>query len=200
LTARSDEQLFEAFCAGEGEAFAELVRRYERPLYSFLAKFLGQGALAEDVFQETFLQVHVSAKSFEAGRRFRPWLYAIAANKARDALRRQSRQPTVQLTGGEDDLDVGGLWDGLLRETQTPPEVLEKKQEEALVRRVVGALPEGMREILVLAYFKHLSYKELADHLGIPLGTVKSRLHGAVGRFVRDYRELAGERERKEDG
>ena len=114
MTQVSDEQLFASFRAGDEAAFARLVRRYEKELFNFLLRFVGQSSLAEDVFQEAFLQVHISAESFELHRRFRPWLYTIAANKARDLLRSRGRRPTVQLTTPDADTGDSQLWDNLL--------------------------------------------------------------------------------------
>jgi RNA polymerase sigma-70 factor (ECF subfamily) len=200
LAQLSDEQLVELFRSGSENAFAQLVRRYERELYNFLMKFLGQSASAEDVFQETFLQVHLSAGTFESGRRFRPWLYTIAANKARDLLRSQARRPTVQLTPPDDDTDIAQLWEGLLKDTTTPEQQLQLKQRQEFVREVIGQLPGHLREILILAYYNQLSYKELAEVLGIPLGTVKSRLHSALTHFARLYHELSTDDERIDNG
>src|SRR5437879_2698722 len=94
---RTDEQLLEAYRFGEKTSFSQLVERYQRELFHFLVRFLGDRAAAEDVFQETFLQVHQSAGQFDPQRRFRPWLFTIAANKARDLMRSQSRRPTNPL-------------------------------------------------------------------------------------------------------
>src|SRR5215212_10123359 len=94
---RTDEQLLSAYQHGEKSAFATLVSRYQRELFHFLIRFIGDRAAAEDVFQESFLQVHQSAAQFDLTRRFRPWLFTIAANKARDLIRSQSRRPTSPL-------------------------------------------------------------------------------------------------------
>ena len=87
--------------------------RYQRELYHFLMRFLGNRASAEDVFQETFLQVHQSADQFDPQRRFRPWLFTIAANKARDLIRSQSRRPTnpLQATISPGDSESGEFID-----------------------------------------------------------------------------------------
>src|SRR5687768_14013250 len=97
LTDRTDEQLLDDYRHGEKASFSELVGRYQRELYHFLVRFLGNRAAAEDVFQETFLQVHQSAEQFDPQRRFRPWLFTIAANKARDLIRSQARRPANPL-------------------------------------------------------------------------------------------------------
>ena len=185
----SDEQLLALSRSGDKEAFGKLLRRYEKELFNFLAKFLGQSSLAEDVFQESFLQVYISAADFDVSRRFRPWLYTIAANKARDALRKQARRPSMQLTAGDDEGGEVNLWHNLLKDETTPEELYDLKERKQQVRRVAAQLPEHLREILILAYFNQLSYKELAEVFNIPLGTVKSRLHSAVAAFAKKYRE-----------
>lgn len=185
----SDEQLLALTQKGDRQAFAKLMRRYEKDLYNFLLRFLGQRAQAEDVFQETFLQIHISAKDFDTSRRFKPWLYTIAANKARDYLRSKARRPAMQITDTGEDTSEVDLWHNLLSDDTTPVDVLDQKQQHELVREVVGQLPEHLREILIMAYFNHFSYKEMAETLDIPLGTVKSRLHAAVGTFAKKFKE-----------
>jgi len=94
----SDEELIRRSCGGDdGTAFEALVHRYERVLFSYLRRYLGSAEMAEDVFQLTFLQVHLKREGFEEGRRFRPWLYAIATNQAIDAQRRDRRHRMVSL-------------------------------------------------------------------------------------------------------
>src|SRR5262249_1457612 len=97
LTACSDEDLLERFRRGQTEAFGLLVRRYERELYGYLRRYTGNASLAEDVFQNTFVQVYLKSGQYEPGRPFRPWLYAIATNQAIDAMRRNGRHQAVSL-------------------------------------------------------------------------------------------------------
>ena len=187
----SDEELLEAYQAGQEQAFTDLVKRYEKEVYHFLMKFLGRSSLAEEAFQESFLQVYLSVDRFETTRRFRPWLYTIAINKARDLLRSRARRPSVQLTVADENGSESDLWAHLLRDETTPDGILEEKQEKELVRQVVGQMPDHLREILILAYLEQLSYKEMAEVLNIPLGTVKSRLHAAVKAFSHRYQSAA---------
>jgi hypothetical protein len=86
LNDKTDEDLLSAYRLGDRTSFATLVERYQRELFHFLVRFLGDRAAAEDIFQEAFLQVHQSADQFDPQRRFRPWLFTIAANKARDLM------------------------------------------------------------------------------------------------------------------
>jgi len=183
----SDEQLVAAYQRGDVDAFTQLVGRYEEELYHFLVRFVGQTSLAEEAFQEAFMQVHISVDRFDTSRRFRPWLYTIAANKARDMLRSRARRPAVQITVKDDESDAD-LWAHLLRDETTPDNILDQKEEKEKVQQVIAAMPDRFREILLMAYFQQLSYKEMAETLEIPLGTVKSRLHAAVKSFAAEFK------------
>ena len=160
LSACSDEDLLGRFCRGETEAFGALVRRYERELYGYLRRYRGDATMAEDVFQNTFLQVYVKSGQYETGRPVRPWLYTIATHQAIDALRRNSRHQAVSL---------------------------EQRREK--VRAGVEGLPDFLRQVLILAYYQGLKYREIADILGIPVGTVKSRLHAALVKLQEAWAE-----------
>ena len=176
---------------GEG-AFRMLVERHHRELFSFVHRFTGSNAAAEDVVQEAFLQVHVAATSFDPQRRLKPWLFTIAANKARDYLRSRTRRKEVALdavVNGGDDPEGQRFLALMANDGPGPIDDLEEVERSDLVREVVDRLPPALREVLVLAYFHGFPYKEMAGILGIPLGTVKSRLHSAVGRFGRLFRE-----------
>jgi RNA polymerase sigma-70 factor (ECF subfamily) len=195
---RSDEELVGAYRQGEVGAFATLVRRYHDDLLRFLTRLTGSRAAAEDAFQETFLQVHLSAESFDVGRRFKPWLFTIAANKARDALRRTSRRRALDLSapvaGGNNEPGEGEgqtYVDLMEVEVEPPGSALEAEEQDRLVQRALDDLPYSLREILLLAYFQRLSYNQIAESLEIPLGTVKSRLHSAVAAFARKWKTIS---------
>ena len=193
----SDEQLLADHLAGKPGRFEALVERYSQELFHFLLRFLANRAAAEDIVQETFLQVHLSGDSFDPERKFKPWLFTIAANKARDALRSKSRRPETSLDAGlgnqgEDQLSFRDLLAG---EIDLPEEVLQTREQAELVRRVVGEMPDNLREVLILAYFHRFPYKDIAEMLAVPLGTVKSRLHTAVASFGDAYK-LAIDREK----
>jgi RNA polymerase sigma-70 factor (ECF subfamily) len=184
FTACSDEELLTRFCRGQTEAFGALVRRYERPLFGYLRRYLGDDSLAEDVFQNTFLQLYVKSNQYEAGRPVRPWLYTIATHQAIDALRRQGRHQAVSLEPRPGEAPEGGDGNSLreLLESRGPGPLDQAAEHERRerVRAVVERLPEPMRQVLLLAYYQGLKYREIAEVLGIPVGTVKSRLHAAL--------------------
>jgi RNA polymerase sigma-70 factor (ECF subfamily) len=192
----SDEELLLRYTQGQMDAFEALVGRYRRELFVFLARFVGDAALAEDVFQETFLQVHLSSGGFDFARRLRPWLFTIAANKARDALRSRFRRPAAELdaevAGGED----GTRYVNLMPADIPPPgETIENQETSQAVKSIVGQMPESLRTVLLLSYFHQFPYKDIAEILDVPLGTVKSRLHVAVKEFARRWKAAFGKQD-----
>lgn len=183
LSSCSDEDLLIRFCKGQKEAFGILVRRYERELFGYLRRYLGDCSLAEDVFQNTFLQLYVKSNQYEAGRPVRPWLYTIATNQAIDALRRNGRHQAVSLDQFREeaaDGDVHSLLETLEGRGPGPLDLAQGQERRERVRASVDRLPDFLRQVLVLAYYQGLKYREIADILGIPVGTVKSRLHAAL--------------------
>jgi RNA polymerase sigma-70 factor (ECF subfamily) len=180
---RIDERLLIASRSGDREAFRQLMERHREDLLRFLVRFLGSRSAADDVFQETFLQVHVAADTFDADRRFRPWLYAIAANKARDFHRRNKRRSAVSLSAPVGDGEAS-LIDMMAADAPSPEAPSSSAELQQSVKRVVDEMPSHYREILLLSYFQKMSYQQIAECLSIPLGTVKSRLHAAVANFA----------------
>ncbi len=184
----TDEQLLANYVGGDAAAFAELVRRYQQEMFAFLQRFVGDAAMAEDLFQETFVLVHRNARTFDPVRRFRPWLFTIAANKARDQLRASGRRTTQSLdrTTGSDETTT--FVDLMESDIATPPEDLTSAEDIAMVQEVIAQMPDSYREVLLLSFYQRFAYKEMAEMLGIPLGTVKSRLHAAVASFAKMYK------------
>jgi RNA polymerase sigma-70 factor (ECF subfamily) len=188
LSSLTDEDLMSRYRDhGPEPAFSELVHRYERELFRYLARYLGDPTLAEDVFQNTFLQVHLKRGLYEDGRPFRPWLYAIATHQAVDALRKAGRHPTISLdqhvSPAQRELEAGSLLDVLVNEGIGPLAELQEQERQQWVRDSVNRLPDALRQTLILAYHQDLKYREIADILKIPVGTVKSRLHAALSKL-----------------
>jgi RNA polymerase sigma-70 factor (ECF subfamily) len=181
----TDEQLIlEYRRSGDRERFAQLVYRYERELFSFLRRFLGNAEMAEDVFQAAFLQVHLKCESFEAGRRFRPWLYAIATNAAIDARRRNQRQPKVSLDSQDEQQEAGRLIDLLQSGESSPADSAIEAEASQLVRQTLEQLPESMQAVIHLVYYQGMKYRDAAEILQVPVGTIKSRLHSAIAKIT----------------
>jgi len=182
----NDTGLLQRYAAGEEGAFQELVGEYKDSVYAFLSTFLNRPDLVDDVFQETFIQLYVSRNTFDLSRPLRPWLFMIAANKAKDALRRRQRINSINLGSlfDSEEQSIDDVLNTLDSDTHLPHDDLIKDETAGAVRQVIARMPAKLRKILILAYFYKFSYAEIAGILGIPVGTVKSRLHTAVGRFA----------------
>ena len=191
----NEQELLNRYVAGDKEAFREIVKRYKDPLYAFLRRFLNQQELAEEAFQETFLQLYRSRHSFEKDRPLRPWLFTIAANKARDVLRKQKREETVSISTMAEPAEssIDDVVNSLTSYEITPYDEAEKTERAEKVRQIISTMPENLREILILAYFEQFSYKQMADILSIPIGTVKSRLHTAIVFFTKKWKSITSD-------
>lgn len=187
----TDEKLLERYRNGDAGCLQPLIERHEADLLRFLTRLIGDRSAAEDVFQETFLQIHISAGTFDTSRRFRPWLFTIAANKARDYMRKRGRRRSMEVStpvGG--DGERPSIVDLMEIDTPAPDSAMDDKERDGKVQSALDKLSPTMREILLLAYFQRLSYAQMAEDLQIPLGTVKSRLHAAVAAFARQWKKL----------
>jgi RNA polymerase sigma-70 factor (ECF subfamily) len=153
--------------AGDEGALATLLARYKGPLYGFLNRRVGDAA-ADDLFQESWLRVVRARDRFDPRRRFSTWIFQIANNLCRDRGRRRAVE-TRYLESLAQSRPRGA------EHAATPPEELRLEMRQRL-----DALPERLREVLVLRYYQQLSERDIAEILAIPRGTVKSRLHAAV--------------------
>ena len=188
-SARPDEDLLVEYAEkGTREAFEELVHRYEGELYGYLRRFLQSAELAEDAFQAAFLQVHLNCRQFDPCRKFRPWLYRIATTRAIDLMRQNRRHKAISLNAEH----VGprfehGAAGPKPREfpRRGPQRTVRGRRNGPGIRSAVDHFPARLKEVLVLVMFQGLKYQEAADTLGIPLGSVKSRMHEAMLRLRR---------------
>jgi RNA polymerase sigma-70 factor (ECF subfamily) len=179
-----EELLLEYRTTGDRKVFTELVHRYQRELYGYLHHYLGSADMAEDVFQQTFLQVHLKCGQFRPGGKVRPWLYSVATNQAIDFHRRNRRHRIVSLDRRIGDPSEKGttLASTLAAKTDPADEAVATEQREK-VRQAVRDLPERLKQTVMLVYFQGLKYGQAAQALDIPVGTVKSRLHTAIAKL-----------------
>jgi len=180
----SDEDLALRMAQGDSGAFDTLVHRYEDELFGYLYRYTRNAALAEDVFQNTFLQVWTKGNQFDKGRSFKPWLYMIATNQAIDALRKQNRHKHLSIEEtrgfGDGEGESNRLAEMLEGREVDPAESMDWSESQEAVRHAVDQLPVIFREVLILAYYQGLKYREIAEILDMPVGTIKSRLHSAL--------------------
>lgn len=180
----SDEELFTRIQRGERDLFGTLIRRYEAELFGYLRRYVRDAILAEDVFQNTFVQLYLKQSHYEPGKPLRPWIYTIATNQAIDALRRSGREQAVSLDSlATPEADHNPLMENLSDQQPGPLDATVRAERDDLIRESVDRLPEPFRQSLILAYFQGLKYREIADILGVPVGTVKSRVFTAITRL-----------------
>jgi len=163
----SDEELIAAVAAGADEALAVLYGRWERPLHAFLTRYTG-GRDVDDLVQETWLRIVRAAGRFDPARRFSTWLFQIALNLARDWRRRPPAEPV-------DPADT---------HLMAAPDASGRVDAGLDAARLLAALPEAQRAVVILRHFHDLGEDDVAAILAIPRGTVKSRLHHAMARLV----------------
>jgi RNA polymerase sigma-70 factor, ECF subfamily len=192
ITTWTDEELLlEYRMTGHSAAFETLVKRYERELYNYLRRFLNNQVLAEDAFQATFMQVHLKCHLYDADRKVRPWLYTVATNQAIDIQRRNRRHRLVSLDRPNrvQHDELGSLVDVLSGREGEPANDLETGERKEWIRRAVAALPDQLQSAVKLVYFRGMKYREAADELAVPVGTVKSRLHAAVKKLGKAWED-----------
>lgn len=177
-----DELLVQRYLESRSrDVFEELVRRYERELYTYLRRFIGDAQAAEDVFQATFLSVHLRMDQFEPGRRFRPWLYAIASNKAIDYMRRNKRHQIGSLNAPAPSSDRDEtLMHKLASQAPQPESQAIARETEGRVREALQQLNEPTQQLIQLAFYQGMKYSDISETLQIPVGTVKSRVFTAI--------------------
>lgn len=185
----SDEELFYQWQQGNAGALEMLVQRYHRVLLAYLYRLVGQVQLAEDLMQETFVSLVREAQSYRYPRPFAPWLYTIAHNLARND-RTSAYRRHVELGQSLPETPTSDL---------DPAALVERWTQHDDLQRALVFLNFEQREVLSLRFGQEMSVKEVADLLGIPMGTVKSRTFQAL-RILRQYLEPDSRRERATRG
>ena len=177
----TDEELFRQFRdSGDAGAYETLVHRYEQPLFGYLTRYLGNAELAEDVFQATFLRMYLKSARFEDGRAFRPLIYAIATHKAIDVQRHERRHRHVEQARGSVQRDGHSPLETVAARGRSPDEQVGDREEGCRMQAAVQTLSEVQRRAVQLVYEQGLAYRDAAVLMGVPVGTVKSRLHSAL--------------------
>ena len=177
-SARSlDSTLVQRTLAGEAAAFEELVERYQGRLFALARHYTRNAVDIEDMVQDTFLKAYRRLESFDHRSSFYTWIYRIGTNTILDVLKRRGRSPIRAVEDPEVIGEVAPV------EAPTPTAELEASELSEVTRKVLDELPEIFKAVLVMREFDGLAYQEIADTLGISIGTVESRLFRARARF-----------------
>ncbi len=171
LCSVEDKVIINAVLSGKIDKIDFLMAKYKNSLYSFIQKRVGEPEICEDLAQETFLAAYQSLESFKMKSKFSTWLYGIALNKIRNHFSKTK-------SNGYSILSTSAI-DHMASEEELPSESLEKKTEIDCLIKIIDGLKSDLKEVFFLVVFDDLSYEETADIMGIPVGTVKSRMFSA---------------------
>ena len=175
LSEMSDEELMAQFQAGTVEAYDILMDRYKDQITNYIYRFVGEWQECEDLLQETFLRVYRNRHSYRPIAKFSTWLYTIAGNLARSEYRKRKRRQTrsiqsVNRDNEEYEIDIPD-------DTFSPDRDAESAIQDEYIQNALMEIPDVFREVVVLRDVQQLSYDEIAQITGLPLGTVKSRIN-----------------------
>jgi RNA polymerase sigma-70 factor (ECF subfamily) len=171
----ADSDLIERAVAGQSDCFDELVKRYHRPIASFIFRMIGNRETALDLTQEVFIKVYGSLDRYKPEFKFSTWIYKIASNTAIDHLRKSSVSTApLYLVNDEEEFELP-----IPSRSLSPERALERRERAAQIEEVISQLPPRYRELIVLRHVSELGYEEIADVTGLPLGTVKNRIFRA---------------------
>ena len=186
-----DQELVERAQKGDKRAFELLVSKYQRKLARLLSRMVRDAAEVEDISQEAFIKAYRALPQFRGESAFYTWLYRIAVNTAKNYLvARGRRAPT---STGFDNEEAEGFEEAeLLRDISTPDAELQTKQIAQAVNQAVDALPEELRTAITLREIEGLSYEEIAQMMGCPIGTVRSRIFRAREAIAEKIRPMLG--------
>lgn len=169
----TDEELVARSIRGDADSFNQLILRWERPIYALAYRTIGREEDARDVCQETFLRAFRALPAFRGQAKFSSWLYRIALNLCHDWLRKERRTPLVQTP---EDVDLDELA-GAAGPSESIEDLVARKNLGRLVERAVAQLPEEQRTAIILKEYHGLTFQEIAELVGCPLSTVKTRVY-----------------------
>ena len=175
FSSAADRDLVLSAAQGIEGGFEELVRRYQRPISGYVYRMVGDYEAALDLTQEIFIKIYGSLSRYRPEFKFSTWIYKIAHNTAIDHLRRHSGRERSLTSGTETD-----NYDLPLESSSPSPEQQSEREERRMeIEWVVRSLPTAYRELVVLRHSQDLTYEEIVEVTGLPLGTVKNRLFRA---------------------
>ena len=195
ITDQTDEDLMVMYQRGEVRAFEILLTRHRRPVFHFILRFIGERETAEDLLQEAFMRVIKGAEAYKLQAKFTTWLYTIARNLCVDQTRRRKHRKHASLDAPLDTGEESGtLLDVIPGGEMASDRQSVNKQLHETMQKAIGGLSEEQREVFLMREFLDLPFKQIADVVGVPENTVKSRMRYALEKLrleLDDYKELA---------
>lgn len=176
----TDQQLIDRIVEGDGSLFNTLVWQWEKPIYNFAYRYLGDRELARDITQKTFIRVYKNLKKLRDPTKFSSWIYQIASNLCKDELKRLSRRDFVSIDMIHENNEENGnrIPEQLKEPDQYQPDAeMNKKQIGTIVQKALKQLPEEQRIVIIMKEYQGLKFKEIAEALNQPINTIKSRMY-----------------------
>ena len=191
----TDEDLMVRYQRGEVRAFEVLLTRHRRAVYNFILRFVGDRETAEDLLQEAFMRVIKGAEAYKRQAKFTTWLYTIARNLCVDQTRRRKHRKHASLDAPMDaTAESGTLLDVIPSGDMASDRISANKQLHATMQRAIAGLSEDQREVFLMREFLDMPFKQIADVVGVPENTVKSRMRYALERLrleLDEYKDVA---------
>ncbi|WP_372370680.1 RNA polymerase sigma factor [Candidatus Uabimicrobium sp. HlEnr_7] len=164
----NDERIFELFICGERAMFGVLMERYQKPLYHYLLRYTGNTTLSEEILQETFVKVFQKCEMYTRGKPFKPWLYKIACNTAKDKLKQKKQQSLAEKE------------EPMTKTANSPVHHLHCKEIGEMIDKAVAKLPPNQKQVFILREYEKMSYVDISIAVERPLNTVKSDMRRAL--------------------
>jgi RNA polymerase sigma-70 factor, ECF subfamily len=192
----NDEALMEAYQQGDTRAFEQLLRKHRRPVYNFLQRQVGNEAMAEDLMQEVFLRIIKGAPAYKRQAKFTTWLYTIARNLCVDHTRRAKHRRAASLDQpvGRSEKGQGTLGEMVADASPGVDRRVIGQELQGRLQQAIESLGEEQREVFLMREYLNLPFKEIAEIVGCPENTVKSRMRYALDRLrqqLEEYRDYA---------
>ncbi|MEI6478993.1 MAG: sigma-70 family RNA polymerase sigma factor [bacterium] len=174
---KDDNELVKDYLEGKEGSFETIVKRYTRPLYSFVWRLCGNKESSEDIVQETFLKVWKNIEKFDRERNFKVWIYAIARNSTFDFLRKKK----LIMFSEMDNIDEDSSFEENIADTSPiADKIFEDKETSEMINQIINALPEKYKEVVILRHETGMTFEDISSTLKEPMNTVKSRYRRAV--------------------
>jgi len=182
----TDEELIALFQKGDERAYLELVKRYKDRLVNFVFRYVASREMAEDIVQDTFLKLYTSSHMYKEIARFSTWIYTIAGNLAKTELRKRKRRKIFSIH----DMGIDDKEFEIPSDTYNPERESRSAYQEREIQIAISRLPEQFKTAIILRDIQELSYEEISKIVGVPVGTVKSRINRGRQKLQEILREL----------
>lgn len=184
----TDVELINEFLNGNVNAFNQLVTRWEKPMFNFIYRNISNEEIAKDVCQKTFIRVYMKINKLKNPHKFSSWIYRIALNLCRDEHRKNKKRNHISCDQKNEEQQYTPV-QLTADENNSPDKILDKKQIENLLEEQLQKIPEEQRVVIIMKQYQGLKFREIADILGKPVNTIKSRLYYGLNALKNNFKK-----------